>query len=168
MSKSRFAHLSKLFSKATDDEEEKENAQAVEDEEEKEDEEEAEDEKETNAENSDDEEDEEKAEEKAEEDESPEAKKARKAENSRCAAIFASPHAANHTGMAAHFAFETRMSAKEAIAALALVPNAAPKAKTLDERMQGVKNPRVGSEAPAVQDQSVATRMIEVYKKQGV
>ena len=166
MSKSRFAHLFPFAkAKATDDEEEKKNHQALEDDEEKEEEEleDGEEKKETDAENT----DEDGEEEKAEEEESPEARKARKAENKRCAAIFASPHAANNVGLAAHFAFETRMSAKEAISALALASSGtyASKVTTLDQRMLGVKNPQVGSDVPAAKDNSVASQMMAVYDK---
>jgi len=161
MNKNRFAHLSKLFGKATDEDEEKKDHQAIEDDEEKDEEAEEEERKESKAEDSDqDDEDEEKA----EEEESPEAKKARKAENKRCAAIFASPHAANNVSMAAQLAFETRLSSKEAIGVLATAPLPSTLV-ALDDRMRGVKNPQVGSDASVQKDRSASTAMIDVYNK---
>jgi hypothetical protein len=88
----------------------------------------------------------------AEEDEKKEdsnAKKARKAERTRCAAIFKAAAAANRPDMAAHFAFETNLSAKAAIAALtvAAAPFAslAPKKPSLAVRMAEQANPVVGA-----------------------
>lgn len=74
-----------------------------------------------------------------EDDENRDVKKGRRAERKRCAAIFGSKHAAGRPDMAAHLAFNTRMSAGEAIGTLATMRAVAP-AKTarvsLDSRMQ--------------------------------
>lgn len=143
MSLNRFAHLLGFGAKASDEDEKKEKARRAEEEEQ-----------------------EEQAEEDEEEDkESDEVKKGRKAENKRCAAIFASHYAAGNVGMAAHLAFETRMSASEAIGVLKMAgASVQPASKiALDQRMQAVLRPQVGVDAPTAQDQSVAAKMMAVY-----
>ncbi|NHB89602.1 MULTISPECIES: hypothetical protein [Photorhabdus] len=72
----------------------------------------------------------------------------RRAERKRCAAIFGSKHAAGRPDMAAHLAFNTRMSAREAISTLALTGSAtAPRRASLDERMQQAQQVRLGPDA---------------------
>jgi len=78
----------------------------------------------------------------AEEDENDnrDVKKGRRAERKRCAAIFGSKHAAGRPDMAAHLAFSTRMSSREAINTLAkmgAVPAVSSKRLSLDDRMHG-------------------------------
>lgn len=72
----------------------------------------------------------------------------RRAERKRCAAIFGSKHAAGRPDMAAHLAFNTRMSAREAISTLALTGSAPVSRRTsLDERMQQAQQVRLGPDA---------------------
>ncbi|MEN4910784.1 hypothetical protein [Erwinia amylovora] len=74
------------------------------------------------------------------EDENRDVKKGRRAERKRCAAIFGSKHAAGRPDMAAHLAFSTRMSSREAINTLATmgaVPAVSSKRLSLDDRMHG-------------------------------
>ncbi|MBS9442491.1 hypothetical protein [Photorhabdus heterorhabditis] len=76
----------------------------------------------------------------------------RRAERKRCAAIFGSKHAAGRPDMAAHLAFNTNMSAREAISTLALTGSAPTSRRTsLDERMQQAQQVRLGldSQQPA-------------------
>ncbi|KER01552.1 hypothetical protein QPK14_21545 [Photorhabdus temperata subsp. temperata] len=75
-------------------------------------------------------------------------KEGRRAERKRCAAIFGSKHAANRPDMAAHLAFNTRMSAREAISTLAAMGSvSAPRRASLDERMQQAQQVRLGPDA---------------------
>ena len=70
--------------------------------------------------------------------------KARSRERARCEKIFASKHAAGRVEAACHLAFKTRMTAKEAIGALAALPAAqAPAASTsrLRDAMAAAPNP---------------------------
>ncbi|WP_289992122.1 hypothetical protein [Photorhabdus laumondii] len=72
----------------------------------------------------------------------------RRAERKRCAAIFGSKHAAGRPDMAAHLAFNTRMSAREAISTLALTGSApVSRRASLDERMQHAQQVRLGPDA---------------------
>lgn len=94
-------------------------------------------------------------------------KKGRKAENKRCAAIFASPHAARNVGLAAHLAFETRMSASQAINTMKMArQSAAPVSmgSRLDQRMAAIKLPNIGQDAPS-KGMSAADKMKAVYDK---
>lgn len=73
-------------------------------------------------------------------------KKGRRAERKRCAAIFGSKHAAGRPDMALT-AFNTRMSAREAIDTLATVGAVAPQPqgrKSLDARMRESEQARLG------------------------
>lgn len=73
-----------------------------------------------------------------EDDENRDVKKGRRAERKRCAAIFGSKHAAGRPDMAAHLAFSTRMSAREAISTLATMGAASAVSSnrsSLDDRM---------------------------------
>ncbi|WP_410015815.1 hypothetical protein [Sodalis sp. C49] len=81
-------------------------------------------------------------------DENRDVKKGRKAERHRCAAIFASDHAAGRPALAASLAFNTTMSAKSAIAVLAgsgLETSAG--RVSLDARMQHIPNVKIGADA---------------------
>ncbi|MCT8345571.1 hypothetical protein LG003_22755 [Photorhabdus kleinii] len=75
-------------------------------------------------------------------------KEGRRAERKRCAAIFGSKHAAGRPDMAAHLAFNTQMSAREAISTLALTGSApVSRRASLDERMQQAQQVRLGPDA---------------------
>lgn len=71
--------------------------------------------------------------------------RARLRERTRCAAIFASAHAAGNLEMAATLAFTTNLSRSDAINVLA----AAPKKTSLDRRLASVRNPDLGAGAAA-------------------
>lgn len=78
-------------------------------------------------------------------DEKKDVKKGRKAERDRCAAIFASQHAAGRPSLAASLAFNTNMPAKAAIGVLASSAlETKPGRRSLDERMEQVKNVKIG------------------------
>lgn len=102
-----------------------------------------------------------------EEDENRDVKKGRRAERKRFAAIFGSKHAAGRPDMAAHLAFNTRMSASEAIGTLATMGAVAP-AKTarvsLDSRMQAeqVRLGPDGSKA-ATGKNALVSKMTSLY-----
>lgn len=86
------------------------------------------------------------------EDESDKEKAARASERARCATIFGSKAAASRPDFAAHLAFETDMSAKQAVGMLSAFAAGAPvaaKPKSLGSRMADVKVPNVGAGAPA-------------------
>lgn len=78
-------------------------------------------------------------------------KAARGRERARCAAIFGSAHAGTRPDVAAHYAFATNMSSKEAIGALAAVAAGSPKQARsgFRERMEGERSPNLGNAAPA-------------------
>ncbi|MDC9591313.1 hypothetical protein PSI23_18980 [Xenorhabdus sp. XENO-10] len=161
----KFAHLLGAKARAADEHEEDENArkaksrQAEEDDEEREDAEEQDEEKEgkkakkaKKAKSEEDEDDDPDAEgdeedENAEEDE--DVKKGRRAERERCAKIFSSKYAANRPDMAAHLAFNTRMSASEAINTMKVMGSIQPAMTrvTLDSRMQAEQQVRLGPDA---------------------
>lgn len=173
MSLSKFAHLLGISAKASEDEEDKKVQKAEDDE--KEDEkdeeaEEAEEEEEPKSKKSnkaEDEQDDTSAEEddsSDDEDESPDAKKARAAENKRCAAIFASPHAAHNVGLAAHLAFETRVSAAEAIKMMQLSAGGTSSKTLLDQRMQSLSAPKLGQDAQH-KSASTADQMKAIYNR---
>lgn len=90
-------------------------------------------------------------------------KKARAAENKRCAAIFASSYAAKNTALAAHLAFETRVSASEAIHTMKLAGSAPAKSR-LDQRMAALPAHQLGQDAPA-KGAGAAAMMIDVYNR---
>ncbi|MFT2790542.1 hypothetical protein ACMV5I_10750 [Serratia sp. T13T92] len=104
----------------------------------------------------------------AEEDDSTDVKKGSRAERKRCAAIFGSKHAAGRPDMAAHLAFNTRMSAREAIGTLAAMgpATAAPtKRSSLDERMQA-EQVRLGPDAggtAATGKNALVAKMTSLY-----
>ncbi|WP_256813827.1 MULTISPECIES: hypothetical protein [unclassified Serratia (in: enterobacteria)] len=102
-----------------------------------------------------------------EDDENRDVKKGRRAERKRCAAIFGSKHAAGRPDMAAHLAFNTRMSASEAIGTLATMGAVAPaKAArvSLDARMQS-EQVRLGpdSSKPATGKNALVSKMTSLY-----
>lgn len=85
--------------------------------------------------------------------ESDKEKAARASERARCATIFGSKAAASRPDFAAHLAFETDMSAKQAVGMLnafaAGAPAGAAHPKSLGSRMASVKVPNVGASAAA-------------------
>jgi hypothetical protein len=143
---SRFAHLAGLRSasaakaeaepddKKPKDEEEEDKASASEDEDKK-DEAKASDEG-----------DEKPEDEKDEEKESKARADGAKAERARCAAIFASPFAANNPALAATLAFEGDYSAEQAAAIMQAATVGAPRASGLAARMASQKPIQVGAE----------------------
>ncbi|MDW3683944.1 hypothetical protein RA280_19780 [Cupriavidus sp. CV2] len=165
-----FAHLNGLSAKAkAEDNEEKKDARAEDEEEEKEkaesEDDKKEDDKSTKAEEDEDEkekaeEDDEKKGAKAEEDEDsdPDAEdddgemrgksavaRARRREQARCAAIFASKAAARNPVLAANLAFKTRMTRAEAIATLEGTPAPA----TAAHVNRATRNPSLGADGGA-------------------
>lgn len=102
-----------------------------------------------------------------EDDENRDVKKGRRAERKRCAAIFGSKHAAGRPDMAAHLAFNTRMSASEAIGTLATMGAVAPAKAvrvSLDARMQS-EQVRLGpdSSKPATGKNALVSKMTSLY-----
>ncbi|WP_337660817.1 hypothetical protein [Serratia marcescens] len=192
MSYLKFAHLLGLNKKASeeedDDKEKSKKAKSRRAEEERDDEEDAEDDddrkdmeddddREPDAEDDDDDKEKgkkaksrraEEDDEDAEEDENRDVKKGRRAERKRCAAIFGSKHAAGRPDMAAHLAFNTRMSAREAIDTLATVGAVAPQPqgrKSLDARMRESEQARLGpdGEKPATGKNALVSKMTSLY-----
>ncbi|MDU6301460.1 MAG: hypothetical protein E6585_07225 [Serratia marcescens] len=192
MSYLKFAHLLGLKKKASeeedDDKEKSKKAKSRRAEEERDDEEDAEDDddredmeddddREPDAEDDDDDKEKgkkaksrraEEDDEDAEEDENRDVKKGRRAERKRCAAIFGSKHAAGRPDMAAHLAFNTRMSAREAIDTLATVGAVAPQPqgrKSLDARMRESEQARLGpdGEKPATGKNALVSKMTSLY-----
>ncbi|WP_213976706.1 hypothetical protein [Serratia marcescens] len=192
MSYLKFAHLLGLKKKASeeedDDKEKSKKAKSRRAEEERDDEEDAEDDddredmeddddREPDAEDDDDDKEQgkkaksrraEEDDEDAEEDENRDVKKGRRAERKRCAAIFGSKHAAGRPDMAAHLAFNTRMSAREAIDTLATVGAVAPQPqgrKSLDARMRESEQARLGPDGdkPATGKNALVSKMTSLY-----
>lgn len=175
MSWNKFAHLfGGPKAKAEDDEEDKKARRAEEEEDKKEDQEgeasdDEEDTKSKKSRKADDEEDDTSAEDddSGDEDEEDEGKqdvkKGRKAESKRCAAIFASAYAANNTALAAHLAFETRMSASEAINTMKLASSSQPKSR-LDQRMSSVTQHKLGQDS-SPKKMGTAQQMMSVYNR---
>lgn len=84
-------------------------------------------------------------------DENKDVKKGRRAERKRCARIFGSKAAAGRPDMAAHLAFNTRMSSSEAIStlkAMGAVPPVTQRA-SLDSRMRAEQQVRINPDAQA-------------------
>lgn len=102
-----------------------------------------------------------------EEDESRDMKKCRLAEHKRCAAIFGSKHTAGRPDMAACLAFNTRMSASEAIGTPAMMGAVAP-AKTahvsLDSCMQS-EQVRLGPDGikPDTEKNALVSKITGLY-----
>ncbi|QTL38796.1 hypothetical protein HGO23_13025 [Xenorhabdus budapestensis] len=170
----KFAHLLGIKARATDEHEEDENAREAksrraeeeehdenaEDDKDREDAEKQDDEKENKkakkakkakSEDDDDDPDAEDDKDDADADENEDVKKGRRAERKRCAKIFGSKHAAGRSDIAAHLAFNTRLSAHEAINTLsvmgAVTPPSAKSRPSLDERMRNEKQVRLGPDA---------------------
>lgn len=90
--------------------------------------------------------------------------KARRREQARCAAIFASKAAAGNPALAANLAFKTRMSRKEALAVLESTPAAsAPGAG------RASRNPNVGTGASGspTSQQAISANWDNAFKKAG-
>lgn len=106
--------------------------------------------------------------------ESDKEKAARVKERARCASIFGAKAAASRPDFAAHLAFETSMSAKQAIGMLAAFAAGAPAAaavssrQSLARRMGGVALPNVGASSAAgpANPASAAANMILAAGKQ--
>ncbi|MEY0055232.1 hypothetical protein AB7W56_10200 [Providencia rettgeri] len=96
-------------------------------------------------------------------------KKGRRAERKRCARIFGSKAAAARPDMAAHLAFNTRMSSSEAISTLkAMVEAPAPQSnrRSLDARMREEEQVRLGQDAevaPKGSAASLVNKMTNLY-----
>ncbi|EFS7074855.1 hypothetical protein HW008_000321 [Salmonella enterica] len=157
-----FAHLLGRSARASEDDDEKESRKAksgrAEDDEK--DESSAEDEKDKSAEedneeknagegdddNNDD--DENASEDDGDEKESPSVKKGRRAERARCAAIFACREASFRPDMAAHLAFNTNMSAREAVSLMKTIgTQGARRGDSLASRMAGEPDYRAGQDS---------------------
>lgn len=172
MSYSKFAHLMGFKKKASEDEDDdkekgkKAKSRHAEEERDEEDAEDDEKDMEDDDDSDPDAEDDDDA--GAEEDDSTDVKKGSRAERKRCAAIFGSKHAAGRPDMAAHLAFNTRMSAREAIGTLAAMgpATAAPtKRSSLDERMQA-EQVRLGPDAggtAATGKNALVAKMTSLY-----
>lgn len=135
--------------------EEDERDEDAEDDEDREDAEEQNDEKQgrkaKKAEGDDDDPDAEDDEDAEDDDDNKDVKKGRRAERKRCARIFGSKAAAGRPDMAAHLAFNTRMSSSEAIStlkAMGAVQHATQRA-SLDSRMRAEQQVRISPDAQA-------------------
>ncbi|MBT0338277.1 hypothetical protein [Morganella morganii] len=84
-------------------------------------------------------------------DENKDVKKGRRAERKRCARIFGSKAAAGRPDMAAHLAFNTRMSSSEAISTLKAMGAVQPPTQraSLDSRMRAEQQVRINPDAQA-------------------
>ncbi|HDU8616348.1 TPA: hypothetical protein RG684_000479 [Morganella morganii] len=84
-------------------------------------------------------------------DENKDVKKGRRAERKRCARIFGSKAAAGRPDMAAHLAFNTRMSSSEAISTLKSMGAVQPATQraSLDSRMRAEQQVRISPDAQA-------------------
>lgn len=84
-------------------------------------------------------------------DENKDVKKGRRAERKRCARIFGSKAAAGRPDMAAHLAFNTRMSSSEAISTLKAMGAVQPVTQraSLDSRMREEQQVRISPDAQA-------------------
>ncbi|MGO2334301.1 hypothetical protein [Providencia sp.] len=191
MSKFTFAHLIGRKAKATeeddektrkakgrraeDDDEEEENAENDDPEsEEQNDEEKGRKAKKAKSKKADDDEEDPDAEEDEEaedDDDNKDVKKGRRAEQKRCAQIFGSKAAAGRPDMAAHLAFNTSLSASEAISTLKAMGSAtAPQSngRSLDARMREEEQVRLGQDtqvAPKGSAEAVAQRMTSLYNR---
>ncbi|WP_340611985.1 hypothetical protein [Xenorhabdus bharatensis] len=185
----KFAHLLGAKARATDEHDEEEKARKAksrraeederdenaEDEDEKENADEQEDEnkgkkgkKAKKAKSEDDDDDPDAEDDDPEADDNEDVKKGRRAERKRCAAIFGSQYAMNRPDMAAHLAFNTRMSASEAITTLKAMGDIQPAAArvSLDSRMRTEQQVRLGPDAqqPAKGSASaLAQQMARLY-----
>lgn len=84
-------------------------------------------------------------------DENKDVKKGRRTERKRCARIFGSKAAAGRPDMAAHLAFNTRMSSSEAISTLKAMGAVQPATQrpSLDSRMRAEQQVRISPDAQA-------------------
>lgn len=84
-------------------------------------------------------------------DDNKDVKKGRRAERKRCARIFGSKAAAGRPDMAAHLAFNTRMSSSEAICTLKAMGAVQPATQraSLDSRMRAEQQVRISPDAQA-------------------
>lgn len=84
-------------------------------------------------------------------DDNKDVKKGRRAEQKRCARIFGSKAAAGRPDMAAHLAFNTRMSSSEAISTLKAMGDVPPVTQraSLDSRMRAEQQVRINPDAQA-------------------
>lgn len=84
-------------------------------------------------------------------DDNKDVKKGRRAERKRCARIFGSKAAAGRPDMAAHLAFNTRMSSSEAISTLKAMGAVQPATQraSLDSRMRAEQQVRISPDAQA-------------------
>lgn len=87
----------------------------------------------------------------------------------RCATIFQSKHAAGNVALAAQLAFNTRMSADEAIGVMAAASSgpAAPRASSLRERMSAERPPVVGPDASQAAPNLAAQILAAGQKRRG-
>ncbi|EMF4353481.1 hypothetical protein AAEZ94_001405 [Providencia rettgeri] len=96
-------------------------------------------------------------------------KKGRRAERKRCARIFGSKAAAARPDMAAHLAFNTRMSSSEAISTLKAMggaPELQSNRRSLDARMREEEQVRLGQDAevaPTGSAASIVNKMTSLY-----
>lgn len=90
------------------------------------------------------------------------------AERARCRAIFASPAAANNIALAAHLAFDTSLTAKEAVGALKLGGRS--NSGGLGARMAAAPNPSLGAGEPrqASQRGALMAGWDAAFKKAGI
>ncbi len=103
-----------------------------------------------------------------EDDDNKDVKKGRRAEQKRCAQIFGSKAAAGRPDMAAHLAFNTSLSASEAISTLKAMGATAPQSngRSLDARMREEEQVRLGQDAdvaPKGSAASIANKMNSLY-----
>ena len=104
-----------------------------------------------------------------EDDDNKDVKKGRRAEQKRCAQIFGSKAASGRADMAAHLAFNTSLSASEAISTLKAMGSAtAPQSngRSLDARMREEEQVRLGQDADVAlkgSAASIANKMNSLY-----
>ena len=88
-------------------------------------------------------------------------------ENTRCSRIFQSPAAAGRPDLAATLAFTTRNTSAEAGRLMGVV-GAAPRARSLDDRMAGRTDARPGADGGRPGKASFADRVAAAKKKAGI
>lgn len=87
------------------------------------------------------------------------------AERARCAAIFSCKSAAVRPDMAAHYAFDTDVTAAEAVATLdkIVAGKAVGKTNSLSQRMAETTQPKVSASAPVAEQKTFAQEAVAVY-----
>lgn len=106
-------------------------------------------------------------------DDNKDVKKGRRAEQKRCAQIFGSKAAAGRADMAAHLAFNTSLSASEAISTLKAMGSASAQqsnSRSLDARMREEQQVRLGQDAAQAPNGSAAAlvqKMTGLYNNKG-